>query len=105
MRRRIRLLYVLAGAFVIVVCSLMYLKQLNSDIVILQDAALETSRLKSDVEARQSALQKELNSKNDRDYLIKLARAEGYILEGEIRFVVTNPEVLYDEPETQEETP
>lgn len=99
MRRRIKLFYVLVGAFVIAACGMMTLNRLNGDIAVLQDTARETRLRQIAVEKEKSAMQQELAIKDTDGYIREMARSQGYLMPGEIRFVVVNPESLFDETE------
>lgn len=110
MRHRVRLFYVLVGAFVIAACSLMVINRLDGDIAVLQDTVRETRLRQLAVEAEKSDMQQELAIKDTDSYIREMARTQyGYLMPGEIYFKVVNPEVLYDAPETAvaeaEETP
>lgn len=100
MRSRIKLFNVLVAAFVIVACGLLILNRLDGDIAVLQDVARETRIRQLAAETENSALTQEIRSKDTDAYIIEKARSlYGYLMPGEIRFVVTNPESLYDTPE------
>ena len=99
-RGRIRLSTVLVASFVIAAFGLIAINQLSDDIRVLQDTAKETKLRQLAVEAERSAMQQEVNSKDTDAYIMDKARSlYGYLMPGEIRFVVTNPESLYDTPE------
>lgn len=100
MRRRVKLFPVMVAAFVIAACSMITLNRLESDIVVLQDIARETRLRQLSVEAEKSELTQEIKNKDSDSYIMEKARSlYGYLMPGEIRFVVTNPESLYDTPE------
>jgi cell division protein FtsB len=70
----------------------------KNDIAMLQDTAKETRLKQVEVESERSALQYELSIADTPDYIAEKARTlYGYLLPGEIRFKVTNPEALYGE--------
>ena len=98
MRKRIKLLYVAVIAFVIIAGGLIALNGLNSDIRVLEDTARATRLRQVAVEAEKSDMQKELAMKDTDAYIRDTARSlYGYLMPGEILFVVENPEALYDE--------
>ena len=104
MRRRIKLFYVMVAAFVIVAAGLMTLNRLNQDITVLQDTARETRLRQLAVETEKSDMQKELAIKDTDSYIREMARSQqGYLMPGEIRFEVVNPEALYEGGEVPEE--
>lgn len=100
MRRRIKLFPVLVIAFVVAACSMITLNRLDSDIAVLQDVAKETRLRQLSAEKENSTLTQEINNKDTDAYIMEKARTlYGYLMPGEIRFVITNPEVLYETPE------
>ena len=107
MRRKVKLLYVAAAAFVIVVGGLMAIKKLNQDIAVMDNTARELRLIKVEVDSEKSDMQRELAIKDTSAYIKETARSlYGYLMPGEILFVVENPEALYPEggmPQTQPE--
>lgn len=101
MRSRIRIFPVLVMLFVIAACGLIALQSLDGDIAVLEDTVREREITLRGVQNEQSALEEEINNKDDSNYIIEKARGLGYLMPGEIRFVVINPEVLYDVPVAQ----
>ena len=99
MQRRIKLFYVLVAAFVIAACGMMTINRLDNDITILEEEYTDLHLEQVGVEAQQSKLKEELDIKDTDGYIREKARLQGYMMPDEIRFVVTNPEVLYDTPE------
>lgn len=96
MRKRIRLLYVLTLAFVIAAGGMMTLNRLGEDIAVLQDTVRETRLRQLALQAEASAMTHEINIKDSDAYIRKMARTDNrFLMPGEIRFVVTNPEALY----------
>ena len=103
MRRKLKLFYVLVAAFVIAAGGLMALNRLDQELTVLQDTAREVRLRQVAVETQKSDIQKELALKDTDGYIREMARTMyGYLMPGEIRFVVVNPEVLYDAEETPE---
>ena len=100
MRARIKLFYVLTVAFVIVAGGIMTLNRMNVDIAVLEDTARETRLRQLAVAGEQSDMQKELAVKDSDNYIREKARSMyGYLMPGEILFVVENPEALYENGE------
>ena len=98
MRPRIKLIYVLAVAFVIVAGGIMAMNRLNGDIAVLEAEVVRVRLEKAAVNAEGSEMQKELAVKNDDSYIRNQARTMyRYLMQGEILFVVENPEVLYED--------
>lgn len=99
MRSRLKLFPVLVAAFVIAACGMIAMNRLDGDIAVLQDVAKETRIRQLQVEAQKSEMIQEINNMDSDSYIIEKARSlYGYLMPGEIRFVVTNPESLYDTP-------
>ena len=100
MRGRMKLLNLLVAMFVIAACGMVALNRLNQDITVLEDVAKETQLKKLAVENEKSSLQQEIAQKDTDAYIMEKARTlYGYLMPGEMRFVVVNPEVLYGTPE------
>ena len=100
MRPRIKLIYVLAAAFVIIAGGLMTMNRMDGEIAVLEDTARETRLRQLEVKTEQSEMQKELAIKDTDSYIRDKARSMyGYLMQGEIYFVVENPEALYEDGE------
>lgn len=100
MRSRLKLFPVLVAAFVIAACGMIAMNRLDGDIAVLQDVAKETRIRQLQLDAQKSDMIQEINNMDSDSYIIEKARSlYGYLMPGEIRFVVTNPESLYDTPE------
>ena len=114
MRKRIRLLYVIVIAFVIVAGGLMTLNRLDQEIAVLEDTARETRLRQLALETENGNMRQEIAVKDTDSYIRKMARKDNrFLMPGETRFVVVNPEALYApgempgleiEVETAEET-
>ena len=105
MRPRIKLIYVLTAAFVIIASGIMALNRMDGDIAVLEDIARETRLRQLAVETEKSEMQKELAIKDTDSYIREKARCMyGYLMQGEILFVVENPEALYEDGEIPQVT-
>ena len=105
MRQRFKLIYVLAAAFVIIAGGIMALNRMDGDITVLEDIARETRLRQLAVDTEKSEMQKELAIKDSDSYIREKARTlYGYLMQGEILFVVENPEVLYEDGEMPQVT-
>ena len=103
MRPRIKLIYVITFAFVIIAGGIMTLNRMDGEIAVLEAAAQETRLRQIEVKTQQSDMRKELAIKDTDAYIREKARAMfRYLSPGEILFVVENPEVLYGEDEMPE---
>ena len=108
MRKRMKLFNLIVIAFMIVAGGLVTLNQLERDITVLQDVAREIRLREIKVTSVNGELNKEIGKKDDEAYIIELARTQyGYLMPGEIRFKVVNPEALGTVPEARivEENP
>ena len=105
MRPRIKLIYVMTIAFVIIAGGIMTLNRMDGDIAVLEDIARETRLRQLAVDTEKSEMQKELAIKDSDSYIREKARSMyGYLMQGEILFVVENPEALYDDGEIPQVT-
>ena len=96
MRKRIRLFYVVVMAFVIVAGGLMTLNRLDQEIAVLQDTARETRLNQLALEAENGSMKQEIAVMDTESYIRKMARKDNrFLMPGEVRFVVVNPEALY----------
>jgi len=95
-RKRIKLLYVVVIAFVIVAGGLMTLNRLDQEIAVLEDTARETRLRQLALETENGNMKQEIAVKDTESYIRKMARKDNrFLMPGEIRFVVVNPEALY----------
>lgn len=103
MRKRMRLFNVLVIAFVIIAAGLITLNRLEQDITVLQDNAREARQQEVDAITLNGKLSLEASRKDDKEYVVDIARSQyDYLMPGEIRFEVINPEVLGIEEELKE---
>lgn len=100
MRRRMKLFPMLVAAFVMIACTIITLNRLDTDIAALEDVARETKLRQLNLESEQSQMRQELAMKDTDSYIMEKARTlYGYLMPGEIRFEVSNPDSLFDTPE------
>lgn len=79
---------------------------LNRDVNQLQEMVAEGNRLVRDKQKEVSDLANKVQLSATDDFIANEARTQyGYLAEGEIRFVVTNPEVLWGEEGAPEVSP
>ena len=96
MRKRIRLLYVIVIAFVIVAGGMITLNRLDQEIAVLEDTARETRLRQLTLETENGSMRQEIAIKDTDSYIRKMARKDNrFLMPGETRFVVVNPEALY----------
>ena len=104
MRPRIKLIYVLAIAFVIAAGGVMAINRLNGEIADLEDKVTQGRLDKAAVNAEGSEMEAELSDVDSDSYIRNKARTlYHYLSQGEILFVVENPEALYEEGEMPQE--
>ena len=101
---RVPLSLVLTALLVVVAAGKTVLSRLDEDIGRL-NISLRQSKLKLvEAEAQKSDLQRELAISDTDEYIAAQARKlYGYMMPGEIRFVVTNPDALYEGGDAQVE--
>ena len=96
MRKRIKLFYVVVIAFVIVAGGLMTMNRLDQEIAVLEDTARETRLRQLALETENGNMRQEIAIKDTDSYIRKMARKDNrFLMPGETRFVVVNPEALY----------
>jgi cell division protein FtsB len=95
-RKRIKLFYVVVIAFVIVAGGLMTMNRLDQEISVLEDTARETRLRQLALETENGNMKQEIAVKDTESYIRKMARKNNrFLMPGETRFVVVNPEALY----------
>ena len=96
MRRKVRLLFVMAAAFVIVAGGIMMLQRLDQDIDVLEGMKQQAQLREREAEKEMGDLQREIRNKDTDAYIMENARNRlGYLMPGEIRFEVANPDALH----------
>ena len=96
MRKRIRVFYVIVIACVIIAAGLMTLNRLDQEIAVLEDTARETRLKQLALETENGNMKQEISVMNTDSYIRMMARKENrFLMPGETRFVVVNPEALY----------
>lgn len=94
-----KLITVVILAITLVICALLVINRLNGDIQNIQ-SKLKTAELELRVvENLQGDINTEISNMNKESYIIAKARELDFLMPGELRFVVVNPEVLADAPE------
>ena len=98
MRRKIRVGYVAVIAVAMVLCTLVVVRSLDRSAVEMQRQVNKAQEDRAQLSKTQSDLQNEVGQLGTPSYIIRVARSQYHFLaEGEILFVVENPEALYDE--------
>ncbi len=98
MRKRVKLITVLIIAVTMVACALLVINKLDRQIEGLQTDVKNAELTLRHVQQVNGDMDTEINNMNKDSYIIAKARELGYLMPGEIRFVVVNPEVLADDP-------
>ncbi len=105
MTKRIKVFYIVVIAFVIVAAGLMTMNRLDREISVLEDTARETRLRQLTLETENGNMKQEISVKDSDSYIRMMARKENrFLIPGEIRFVVVNPEALYAPGEMPGET-
>ncbi len=98
MQKSVKLITVVILAVTMIICALLVVNRLDGDIQVMQgkvkDAELELRM----VERLQGEISTEITNMNKDSYVIAKARELDFLMPGELRFVVVNPEVLADDP-------
>jgi cell division protein FtsB len=83
-------------AFVLVAGGLMTMNRLDQEIAVLEDTARETRLRQLALETENGNMKQEIAVKDTESYIRKMARKNNrFLMPGETRFVVVNPEALY----------
>lgn len=98
MRKRVKLITVLIIAVALVACALLLMDNLDQQIDSLKADVKQAEVALRVAQQEQSEIKTEISNMNKDSYIIAKARELGYLMPGEIRFVVVNPEVLGDDP-------
>ena len=85
-------LLIVAAAFLIIAGLLIHRQ--TSDLELLENTYQNLNTKRIMLQYEQSEKQRELNVASTSDYISARARENGYMMPGEIRFVVRNPEAL-----------
>ncbi len=99
MRKRVKLMTVLIMAAALVVCALLWMNELDGDIAAMQGNVKQSELDLRLAQREESEITQEVANMNRDSYIIAKARELGFLMPGEIRFVVTNPEVLMENPQ------
>ena len=96
MRRKVRLLFVMAAAFVIVAGGIIMLQKLDQDIDVLEGMKQQAHLQEREAEKKMGDMQREIKNKDTDTYIMENARNRyGYLMPGEIRFEVANTDALH----------
>lgn len=98
MRKRVKLITVVIIAVALVACALLLMDNLDQQIDSLKADVKQAEVALRVAQQEQSEIKTEISNMNKDSYIIARARELGYLMPGEIRFVVVNPEVLGDDP-------
>ena len=98
MRKRVKLITVLIIAVALVACALLLMDNLDQQIDSLKADVKQAEVALRVAQQEQSEIKTEISNMNKDSYIIARARELGYLMPGEIRFVVVNPEVMGDDP-------
>ncbi|MBO2515895.1 MAG: hypothetical protein CW338_01275 [Clostridiales bacterium] len=95
--------WVLLLALVIIIIGLMIINRQDEayQVLVEQKNGLRSEYMTQ--EERKSSLSIELSISGSADYIRKIARQNGYQNPSDIRYVITNPKLLYDSNAPQQE--
>jgi cell division protein FtsB len=94
--RRVKLFPVIVIILMIIVIGQIVANRLRQDITYLRITVSDAENSQSILNSQTSALENELSSSQTDEYIVDQARRlYGYLMPGEIRFKVSNPEALY----------
>ncbi len=88
-----RYVVLLSVGVIALICLMVYIRQ-RSDMDTLQRTLQNVRSRELILQNEVSEKQRELNISNSTDYIAGRARENGYMMPGEIRFIVSNPEAL-----------
>ncbi len=99
MQKHVKVITVVILAVTLVICALLVVNRLNGDIENMQNKVKAAELELRVVENLQGEINTEITNMNKESYIIAKARELDFLMPGEMRFVVVNPEVLADAPE------
>lgn len=99
MPKRVKLITVAIVAITLVVCAVLVINRLNGDIRAMERKAKDAELELRKVQQLQGEITTELANMDKESYIIAKARELDYLMPGELRFVVVNPEALTDDPD------
>lgn len=99
MQKSMKVITVVIVAVTLVICALLVVNRLNGDIENMQAKVKDAELELRVVQNLQSDINTEIANMNKESYIIAKARELDFLMPGEMRFVVVNPEVLEDTPE------
>ena len=81
----------------IITIALLIINRLDADISVLESERASMNLVLLDRQQEKSTNIDELGRKDTEKYIVEIARDEyGYMYKGEIRYIITNPELLED---------
>lgn len=95
-RRKVPLLNLAVYAFVILAIGMMIINRLDGDIQQLRTRKADVNLTLLDKQREKSENIDEISRKDTEKYIVEIARSEGYMYKGEIKYIISNPELLYD---------
>ena len=99
----VRPLYLVLALFVIISIGYMMIDSVYSDTDALRVSVTDLSVSREEMAKERDKLQNEVSIAETDDYIIAKARQlYGYMMPGEMRFIIKNPEALYGSDETIE---
>ena len=98
MQKSVKLITVVILAVTMIICALLVVDRLDGDIQVMQGKVKSAELELRQVQQKQGEITTEIANMDKESYIIARARELDYLMPGELRFVVVNPEVLMDDP-------
>lgn len=98
LHKQVRLITVVIMAITMIVCALLVMDRLDGNIQVMQGKVKGAELELRQVQQKQGEITTEIANMDKESYIIARARELDYLMPGEMRFVVVNPEALMDDP-------
>lgn len=98
LQKKVKLITVVIIAVTMIICALLVIRRLNGDIQTMEGMVKGAELELRAVQQKQGEITTEIANMDKDSYIIDRARELDYLMPGEIRFVVVNPEALTDDP-------
>lgn len=98
LHKQVKLITVVIMAITMIVCALLVMDRLDGNIQVMQGKVKNAELELRQVQQKQGEITTEIANMDKESYIIARARELDYLMPGEMRFVVVNPEVLTDDP-------
>ena len=99
MKKKASVPLTLLYAFVIIIAGLLIIRQQNSEITVLEKTKQQVKETVLDQEKLRSEYTRQKAYAKTNQFVIEKAREAGFQHAGDIRYIITNTELLYDSAE------